>query len=466
MALFSRSSSPNPRPFDTATAPGSPGNPRPKHRVITVKLVMWFVLIAVVGVVAWIGISGALAIKSIVATNNNDGEPKAVLHASLKPADVQTEGDSRINILLAGIGGPGHAGPDLTDTLEVYSIDPVNKTAAVLSIPRDLYVTLPDGSKSKINAVNTQGTVYCKKHTCAAGVDPGGTAMEATIGDLLGIKISYFVRINFQGFQQLVDTLGGVQINVTERLDDPFYPDDKTFGYAPLHIKAGLQTMNGATALKFARSRETSSDFQRAKRQQQVIAAIRDKALTAGILANPAKITQILNVLGKNIKTDIQPSDLSTLIGLVKDINSDATTTFVLDTAPTSPLTSVSDPRAGYIIYPRKGLSDFSEVKLFVDGALKDPYVTKEAATIAIVNASGKPATGTSVQTILKTLGYNVISLTTATEVQTSSTVTNNSRKPYSTTLLQKRLGAGFTKAVTGQTADIVVTVGSRYTAK
>lgn len=460
MAFFSRSA-PNPQPLPPANTVAASKKPRP-----VLHYLLWFLVVVIIGAVAWIAISGAVALKSIVATNNNDGQPTAILHSALTPADVKTEGDSRINILLAGIGGPGHSGPDLSDTLEIYSIDPVNKTAAVLSIPRDLYVTLSDGSHGRINAINTEGVQYCKKHACAVGSDQGGAAMEGMIGDLLGIKISYFVRLNFTGFQQLVDTLGGIDVTVATRLFDPLYPcPDPSTAYCPINIPAGAHHFNGATALQFARSRETSSDFARAARQQQVIAAMRDRALTAGILANPAKVTQLLNILGKNVKTDVQPGDLTTLINLIKQIDSAKTTTNVLDTAATGPLTS-SVIGGADVLVPRLGLNDFSQVQQFVDNVLKDPYVQKEAATVAIVNASGRLVTGTTVESQLKNLGYNVVSLTTATPVQTASTVTTSQDKPYSAALLRQHFGATFVAATASSSVDIVVTIGTKYVTK
>lgn len=431
------------------------------------KFFLWGLIILVVGTLGWIIVSGTLAFRNIVATNNNDGAVTAVLHATLKPADVKTEGDSRINILLAGIGGPGHAGSDLSDTLEIYSIDPINNTVAVLSVPRDLYVTLPDGSHGRINAINTEGAQYCIKNGCAAGVDSGGAAMEGAIGKLLGININYFVRLNFKGFQQMVDALGGVDVTVPARLRDPLYPcPDPSSAFCPIDIKAGAQHFDGATALKYARSRETSSDFDRAARQQLIIAAIRDKGLRLGILANPSKITQLTGILGQNIKTDIQPTDLSTLINWVKQIDSSKTRTAVLDTSVGSPLTS--DVIGGAdVIVSRKGLNDFSEVQDFVDSVLKDPYVVKEAAKITLVNASGKPATGLAVEAKLKYLGYNVVGLTATPTAQTKTTITDNPNKPYTLALLKKRFG--FT-AVEPKTvlpdADVVLTIGSSFVLK
>ncbi len=443
----------------------SPGpNLRPPSRRRNFRVVGWTIIALILAIVAWVGVTGAMALKSIVATNNNS-EP-SIFKGSLNPSQVVTEGDSRINILLAGIGGPGHSGPDLTDTLELYSIDPVNKTIALLSIPRDLYVAQPDGSRGRINAINTEGAQFCKKNYCAAGVDQGGAAMESSIGQLLGIQINYFVRLNFQGFQQLVDTLGGIDVNVPTALIDPLYPcPDPSTAYCPIHIKAGLTHFDGATALKYARSRETTSDFSRAARQQQVIAAIRRKGLTAGILANPSKLTQLINILGRNVRTDIQPGNFSALLSLVNQIDESKMTTTVLDTSATGPLTSSVIGGADVII-PKAGLTDFSAVKDFVAGVLRDPNVVKEAATVTLINASGRPTEGTLIAAQLKNLGYNVVSVSAAPQVQVSSTLTKSKTKPFSVALLQKRFHASTVAADPAALTDITIVVGSHYVLK
>lgn len=419
----------------------------------------WGLAVLIIAVVAWIGITGAIALKKIVATNNNGH--LSILNGHLTPADVKTEGDSRINVLLAGIGGPGHAGGNLTDTLEVYSIDPVNNSVAVVSVPRDLYVALPDGSHGRINAVNTLGAAYCKKNDCAQGTDEGGVAMENVIGKILGIKISYFVRINFSGFEKLVDELGGVDVNVPTTLYDPLYPcPDPSTAYCPIRITAGSHHFNGDTALKYSRSRETSSDFARAARQQLVIAALRERALSAGVLANPAKITQLLSTLGKNIKTDIPTSDMTALLSRIQGANSSQTTTAVLDNSSAGPLTSKVIGGADVLV-SKLGVDKYADVQLFVDSALKDPYVQQEAATITIVNASGSAATGKKYQEMLKSLGYNVVSLIEATATQTTTTITTNKDKPFTVTLLKNRLGASTVKPTSDPSTDIVVTLGS-----
>lgn len=430
------------------------------------RFVVWGIVIVILGIAGWIGITGGLALRNIISDNSSDQPTFFKDKGSITVDDVKTEGDSRINILLAGIGGPGHDGPDLTDTLEVISIDPVNNTMAMLSVPRDLYVKQADGEWTKVNAVNALASqIYCKvnKTVCVKGVDAGGAAMKDMLQKVLGIKIAYFARINFNGFKSLVDQVGGIDITVPTPLSDYLYPcPDPSTAYCPLYIKAGLQHMNGDTALKYARSRETSSDFDRSKRQQLVMEGIMKKSLTLGILTNPVKITNVINILGGNLKTDMQITDMTNLFSVVKNIDSSRTTNNVLDTSANGPLTDKTSPSTGYIIYPRAGLGDYSGVQAFAAHAFQDPYVIKEGATIAVINATGKSTEGSALETALKNLGYNVVSVTAATSSQKGSTVTDSSSNPFTVKLLTNRFGATSAKASTNG-ADITLTVGSNY---
>ena len=426
---------------------------------------IWGIVILFVGVVGWIGITGALALKNITAKNTSDAPSFFKSGGVITPDSLQSEGDSRINILFIGIGGVGHKGGQLADTIQVASIDPINKTMGMLSIPRDLYVTQATGERSKINAVYANGATYCKLKSCPAGVDQGGAALKDTVSNTLGVPIHYFARIDFNGFKKIVDTLGGVQVYVDKPLSDPYFPDSELEGYEPLYIPAGLQKFNGTLALKYARSRESTSDFDRARRQQQLIAAIREKALSLNVLGNPKKVTDLITTLGVSLRTDMKIDEMLKVVTLVKELDSDKTVTKVLDTSADGPLKSMTDPKAGYIILPKKGLNDYSELREFADSVFQEPYIIREQATVAIVNASGDPTVATTLQSKLTKLGYNVISATNSSTTQAQTTVTNNSDKPYTTALLKKRFIATLSKTKSVG-SDITLTVGTKYLTK
>jgi len=451
----------------TATASTSAMQPivhAPKRRKW--KYFFGGLLILFVGVVAWVGISGALALKNITAKNSGDQSSFFRFEGAVPPDQLKGEGDGRINVLLAGIGGAGHPGGQLADTIQIFSLDPINKTYSLLSLPRDLYVTIPKNGKSKINAVYANGALYCKGlNACDPKVDQGGAALKATVASVLDTPIHYFIRIDFRGFEKIVDTLGGIQIYVERPLNDPLFPDEQLRGFDPLFIPAGLQTMNGRRALKYARSRQSTSDFDRARRQQQVLVALRKKLLAAGTLANPKKITDLINILGAHLKTDLQPGELSTLFTLIKEVDESKTITKVLDTSNGSPLRSSNDPQAGYIIFPKKGPNDFGEVQEFVRTVFQEPYIIKEAARLVIENGSNSVPLGESLERKLRSLGYNITEVKTVSAQSASVINYYNNDKPYTLALLKKRLKLAATKAKAPESlsADLVIRIGNNF---
>jgi polyisoprenyl-teichoic acid--peptidoglycan teichoic acid transferase len=274
--------------------------------------------------------------------------------------------DERVNILLLGNSGGTHDGPQLTDSIIVASYNLKTSKVTLISIPRDLWV---EGAKSKINAVYENGDGHKLQYA------------EDKIDDLLGFPIHYGVRIDFSGFEKAVDTVGGVDVDVERSFDDYMYPvegkEDDLCGYTEkeiditeeqskqlnikagkqklfldpqgqiatdsakldfgcryehLHFDKGLTHMDGETALKYVRSRHAlgieGSDFARSKRQQRVIQAFREKALSLETLANPQKITSLVQTLGNSFETDIPPTAYLDLFGLVKKM--DGTNSVVL----------------------------------------------------------------------------------------------------------------------------------------
>jgi LCP family protein required for cell wall assembly len=242
-------------------------------------------------------------------------------------------GTERINILLLGIDErENQTGPWRTDTIILASIDPISHTASLLSIPRDIWVTIPGYDQSgKINTAHFIGD---------AQYYPGGGPALAmtTVQSTFDLPVQYYLRLNFNGFEKLIDLIGGIDLTVTQTIDDPLYPDSG-FGYEPLHIDAGLQHMDGRLALKYARTRHTGAgDFDRMKRQQQVIRAMRDKVLRADIL--PALVAQsgaLLQTLGDSVKTNLTPDQLLQLAKLAAQIDAGHLRSFTVEPTMTLP---------------------------------------------------------------------------------------------------------------------------------
>jgi LCP family protein required for cell wall assembly len=216
------------------------------------------------------------------------------------------EAQGRINILLLGYGGVGHDGPFLTDTMILASIQPQNKIITLYSIPRDYY--WPTASGNKINAAYAEGV--------KDGSDPlgGGEEAEQAVEKLTGQDVSYFASMDFQGFQDAINEVGGIDVNVPDTFTDYQFPDDANNGYLPpLTFTAGEQHMDGTRALEFARSRHAAgiegSDFARSRRQQLVIEAFKTKLQQLDVSKNPITAGTLINTLANHFNTNLEPDE-------------------------------------------------------------------------------------------------------------------------------------------------------------
>jgi LCP family protein required for cell wall assembly len=353
----------------------------------------------------------------------------------LNAEEFRKAGDGRFNLVLVGIGGANHAGGNLTDSIQVLSIDTLNKSMTFTSVPRDLYVKIPGYGRAKINEAYQIG-----EQRRAGG---GALMVKETVGSVLGIKITNFGLVDFQGAKDLVDALGGIEVDVPKAIDDPFYPADTGTGFKPFHVSAGLQKMNGDTVLRYVRSRYTTSDFDRSQRQQIVLEAIKKKALSLGTFSNPNKINQLVNAVGKHTKTDLQTSDLRALLAIYQNIPSEHTSGHVLNTsAELGLLTATTDPGAGYISYPARGYDDFSAIHQWFQKNSPDPLLAREAPTVTVAN--GGSATVKQIQELVETLrdyGYNANPSTSTARLSKRGTsnevyAKDPSAKPFATNYL------------------------------
>lgn len=248
-----------------------------------------------------------------------------VAKISTQPFDItplSRDTNGRTNVLILGMGDPGHAGEGLTDTMMVLSYDIPGHRVAQISIPRDLRVKIPDFGYGKINSANVRG---------------GTTVAEQAVSNTLGIPIHYFVQTDFSGLVGLVDAVGGIDVNVKDRLVDTEYPcDDNQYKSCGLDIKPGLQHMDGALALKYVRCRKGTcgNDFGRAKRQQEVISLVRDKMVKWQNLVNPVVLVPLVEALRQSLKTDMGSVQLLQLADGWQKAKTNNPVNLVLSTAP------------------------------------------------------------------------------------------------------------------------------------
>ncbi len=220
------------------------------------------------------------------------------------PALFSSRQGDRINLLLLGIDrreGTGWA--YRTDTIMVVTVDRDTRAAGMLSIPRDLQIPIPGHGEDRINTANVYG--YRQDN-------PGGgpALLEATIEANFGIPIDGYLMVDFQTFERIVDTLGGIDVHVPKPLHDTRYPDPRPgdpYAFKTIHFDPGWQHMNGKRALEYARSRMSTTDFDRAKRQQLILLAIRDKALSLSAIP---RWPSLMATIADGIKTDVDLGEL------------------------------------------------------------------------------------------------------------------------------------------------------------
>lgn len=232
---------------------------------------------------------------------------------TLIPTNEPWQGTERVNILLMGIDRrPGEAFISRTDSLMLISIDPVSESASILSIPRDLYVQIPGYGRDRINTAMVYGSL---------GNNPlGGAALAMqTVEFNLGVPIHHYAMVDFSAVTKGVDALGGIDIYVPYTINDPTYPD-MNYGYDPLYVPAGQHHMDGILALKYARTRHGDSDIHRAQRQQQVVLAVRDKALALGVADLLARAPILYQQLENGVMTDLSLDQLIKLGRLGSEI--------------------------------------------------------------------------------------------------------------------------------------------------
>ncbi len=237
-------------------------------------------------------------------------------------------GVSRFTVLVMGLDRrPGETGLAYrTDTMMLVSVDPTNSAIGILSIPRDLYVEVP--GYSQLQRVNTPMVLGELQQP-----DYGPQLAMQTVQYNLGIRVHDFVAVDFQAFIEFIDAIGGIELDVPYNVNDPLYPD-MNYGYDPFYISAGRQTLDGQTALKYARTRHGDSDFLRAQRQQLVMYAVRDRLLNSESL--PQLIVQspgMWAALQDNIFTGLTLEQVIQLGLYVKDIPAENIRTGVINEA-------------------------------------------------------------------------------------------------------------------------------------
>ncbi len=415
------------------------------------------------------GVLGFRFYRDIAKITGNKN-PLALLQV-FNPVPLKNQ-DGRVNILLAANSAddPGHDGANLTDSIMVLSVDTKKNTALILSVPRDLWVNIPGVGHSKINAAYPNG-----------GMDK----LQGVIQDNLGLTIDYQALVNYGAFRDLVDAVGGITITINST--DPRGIYDPNIDYTTRKCCAlakypnGPVTLSGKQALNLARARGDpnpygipygfpDSDFDRTEHQRQMLMAIKDKSSQASVIANPLKISALVDAVGNNVKTNLRLDEIETLYTYMKKVNDNNVASYNVNTlkggnttmlqnftAPTNPPQSV--------LIPAAGIDDFSDIQAQITKILSSDPVSREGATVVILNGTEVSGLASQQENALIAKGMSV-TIGDAPAAQATNTLIDNSagKMPNSLTYLEKKYSASLVTnthlTATYPNADFILIIG------
>lgn len=401
--------------------------------------------------------AAAVAIKTVVPIETPVSPSIAKSAPTPPPAssgivrDTSLVPPTNINIVLLGTDQRPGQSNWRTDTIILLTINQTEKTVGMLTIPRDLYVNIPGIGKQRINTADFYGEYY---HY------PGGgpNLIKTTIEQNLGIRVHYYLRGGFDAFRQAIDILGGIDVDV----DCPLYEQDfyDDYGHATLNFQPGLQVMDGVTALRYARSRYTTNDYDRGRRQRKVLLAMWDKMTSLNLLP---KWPALYKEISSSIQTDLGPTEFATLAYIGTQLKMDKIKSRAIDNRTTIPYTTAE---GAMVLLPNMEKIHSTLVEFFTPFGDDISGIDSEQATVQII--SGSPQAAQIAQTALKRQGVNATLGDSSVPLAAKSSITTYTNKPATAQRLAALLRLDpATSIINAQSpnppADIVVNLGRNY---
>lgn len=349
--------------------------------IAKIAISLGVIVLCTVGVVAGVKALIAMQILEVTQIVGVAGTPLA------------TDEHGYTNFLLLGQGDASHDGVDLTDTIIIASIDPETESVAMISIPRDLYLNTSRMGAGRVNQLYRDFKYYLMQTEDLDEEQAGRAAMQELsfeLSTLFGVKLHHVVKVDFIGFVQAVDAIGGVDIVVPEDLYDAEYPAATGYGYEVFSILEGPQHLDGETALKYARSRHSTSDFDRSRRQQDILQAMAEKARGDGTLTSPSRITELLRIMDEHVATTLTFREMVSLADMASNI--DRSNILSVQFGFVGPGGFLyTPPREDYggasVLIP----SSWDDIRTFVSLILKDRPLYLDKTPIDVLNA-GAPS--------------------------------------------------------------------------
>jgi LCP family protein required for cell wall assembly len=364
-----------------------------KKIIITVSSLLAVCLLIFAGYFAYkfLSTGGKIFKGNVITALFDQGQP------------LKQDANGRSNILLFGTSedDPGHPAGDLTDSLMVVSVNQKTHDAFLVSIPRDLHVQYGQacisGYQGKINVLYN-----CAKENNAKSEDAGAAALRSKIGEIFGLDVQYSAHVNYTVMKQAVDAVGGITVDIQG--DDPRGILDRNFdwmcNFKCYYVKwpNGPAQLDGVHALALARARGdvaptyglSRSNPDREDNQRKIIIALKDKAVTAGVLTNPVAVNNLLDALGDNLRTNFDAGEIKTLIDIGKNVKNDDITSFSLENTD-KPLATASCFSGD--ICPNAGSFSYGPIQTAISALATGDKASLEYAKIDVLNASGTPGT-------------------------------------------------------------------------
>lgn len=360
---------------------------------------------------------------------------------------IEGQNANRINILVLGVGGPGHDGSYLSDTNIIMSLKPSTGEVAMISIPRDLMVKFDNYGYQKINAVSSYSELK--------NPGQGGEITRQFFQKQFNIDIPYYVRVDFQAFKDVIDAVGGVEVDVPVSFTDYRYPG-ANYSYQTVSFTKGSTPLNGEQALIYSRSRHGNngegSDFARSRRQQQVMLALKQKLFSAGTLANPLVMKDIYDSLSTHVKTNLTFNQIIYLAGLSQHIDKERIKNVVIDDNRHGLIIPLSN-QLGDVLAPKSG--NFEIINTFIANVFENVSSTTALDTPNIAVSAITPTEST------------IKSPTSSTRISSTSAIIdvyNGTWEVGLATRVKKYLeGKGYFVRTVGNSSERPVTITSLY---
>ncbi len=379
-------------------------------RILTRILVVLFAILCI-GTVVNLALEGIFGLRML--------NLQSVMSTVGTPPPTDAYGHT--NLLVLGVGDKDHDGIDLTDTIMVVSLDPKDtKTVVMLSIPRDLWLTKIDhAADGRINQLYRDIKSWNRRQNPdlnendLAKLAMVGTAEE--IGRRLGMEIHGVIKADFTGFVQAVDAIGGVDVEVPDDIIDLEYPGPHEGTFEPFRISAGPQHLDGETALKYARSRHTTSDFGRSARQQQLLSAMAAKVRDQGVLKNPGTILTLLKIAGEHVAMTMSSTELIGLADVAMRLDLRHPLTIQLSTDSQAAGGFLYPPPrdqfgGASVLLPEGGRDGWQQVQDLVTLAIQQRLLARPHQ-IAVENAGARSGLARNLGFELMRFGFNVVDI-------------------------------------------------------